>query len=75
MPKPNPSFDLSIRDIDLIEAALHTVIRDLSIDRIENPELPADADADPLRQIHDLLGRLHNQKTFFRPGADTYIGG
>lgn len=75
MSKHNRNFDLSIRDIDLIEAALHTVIRDLSLERIENPELPPTADTDPVRQIHELLGRLHNQKTFFRPAAKTYVSG
>ena len=75
MPKHNRTFELTINDIDLIEAALHTVKRDLSLERIENPELPASAEADPIRQIHDLLGRLHNQKVFFRPKAHPYVSG
>jgi hypothetical protein len=45
------------------------------MERIDNPELPANADTDPLRQIHDLLGRLHNQKNFFRPKAHPYVSG
>ncbi len=28
-----------------------------------------------MKQINDLLGRLHNQKNFFRPKSGAYIGG
>ncbi|MEL7164117.1 MAG: hypothetical protein AAGL96_01495 [Pseudomonadota bacterium] len=70
MPQPNRKFDLSVEDLDLIEAALRqTKARELSED------MAAQAANDNVRRIHDLLGRLHNQKTFFRPSKGTYIGG
>ncbi|TMM50861.1 hypothetical protein [Sulfitobacter sabulilitoris] len=77
MPKHNRNFELTVNDIDLIEAALRTMKRDLSFDRLDGlkPDLPDSAEDDPLRQIHDLLGRLHNQKTFYRPMAEPYVGG
>jgi hypothetical protein len=28
-----------------------------------------------VNQIHDLLGRLHNQKVFYRPKSGPYISG
>lgn len=70
MPQPNRKFDLSVEDLDLIEAALRqTKARELSED------MAAQAANDNVRRIHDLLGRLHNQKTFFRPSKGTYVGG
>jgi hypothetical protein len=77
MPKHNPNFELTISDIDLIEAALHVTKRDLSMDLLEGTQemLPADAAEDSLRKIEDLLGRLHNQKIFYRPAKGTYLGG
>ena len=59
MPKPNTKFDLSPDDMELIEAALQkTKAEDLSVSR----------------RIHELLGRLHNQKIFYRPKGP-YVSG
>ena len=81
MPKYNDTFELSVEDIDLIEAALRRSKRDLSLkglipsrDRMKSGE-EADAADQSLRRIHDLLGRLHNQKVFYRPGNRAFIGG
>jgi hypothetical protein len=76
MPKYNRNFDLTLGDIDLIEAALNVVKRDLSLGRDGSRALlPQDESADPIRDIDDLLGRLHNQKVFYRPSKEPYIGG
>jgi hypothetical protein len=76
MPKYNRNFDLTLGDIDLIEAALNVVKRDLSLGRDGSRALlPQDETADPIRDIDDLLGRLHNQKVFYRPSKEPYIGG
>ena len=77
MPITLAGAKLSIADIDLIEAALRTIKRDLSFERLDgsHPDLPESAKDDPLRQIHDLLGRLHNQKTFYRPKEEPYVSG
>ena len=61
MPKCNTMFELSIKDLDLIETALRS---------IQAGEKAGDA-----RSINDLLGRLHNQKIFFRPRRGTYVSG
>ncbi|HBR39995.1 hypothetical protein [Sulfitobacter pontiacus] len=77
MSKHNRNFELTLSDIDLIEAALHVTKRDLSMDALDETAsmLPADAAKDSLRRIDDLLGRLHNQKIFYRPAKGTYLGG
>ncbi len=61
MSRYNDKFTLSIEDMELIEDALHR-------SKIEQPEPVT-------RRIHDLLGRLHNQKVFFRPKSSPYVGG
>ena len=63
MPKPNTKFDLTVDDIEVIETALTAA---MSVD--------AAADIFP-RRAHEVLGRLHNQKIFYRPRSTTYISG
>ena len=81
MPGYNSKFDLSVSDIDLIEAALHRQRSDLSARVLTDegaPDLVRDSatgDDTTLRHIHDLLGRLHNQKVFYRPRRGAYVGG
>ncbi|OSQ47851.1 hypothetical protein [Marivita geojedonensis] len=81
MPGYNKTFELSVEDMELIEDALRTTKRSLNSTVLSQ-------DADPLRpcentravdasmkRINDLLGRLHNQKNFYRPKTGAYIGG
>lgn len=76
MPKYNRNFDLSLADIDMIEAALNVVKRDLSLGREGSLALLPDMHGDdPMREIDDLLGRIHNQKIFFRPSDAPYVSG
>ncbi|HAW48126.1 MAG TPA: hypothetical protein DCX34_12970 [Roseovarius sp.] len=81
MPGYNEKFELSVEDMDLIETALRQTKADLSARTLTDPvqhDKTADAlpEADEtLRRIHDLLGRLHNQKVFYRPRKGAYIGG
>ncbi|MBU2359615.1 hypothetical protein [Loktanella sp. M215] len=78
MPHFNRSFELTIADIDLIESSLRETGRALADARIDaaatDPAGLPDLDA-RIRRVNKLLGRLHNQKTFFRPTAGTYVGG
>ena len=72
---PNTKFDLTVRDIEMIENALRdrqrTIIEykltDLSV---KNVKL---ADKE-LSELIDLLARLHDQKIFYRPKG-IYVGG
>ena len=82
MPKYNRSFTLTLSDIDQIETALRTRKRILSERRLAilNSAAPAqttEVDCE-LAGIADLLGRLHDQKVFYRPdavGAVPYVSG
>lgn len=75
MPRYNTSFDLTVSDIELIETALQKRKKDLSMRRLALLSSRGGAGADheleglnaTLADLHDLLGRLHNQKVFFRP--------
>ncbi len=74
LPKPNTNFELSVEDLDLIEDALRSSKASL-VDKVANTHR-ADAEATEIvRGIHDLLGRLHNQKEFYRPRQGVYVGG
>ena len=82
--KPNTEFKLSVRDIEIIEHALQqqmrklNVRRETSIQSTINPvwelESVREIDAE-LKEIHQLLGRLYNQKNFYRPKNKIYVGG
>ena len=81
MPRYNKSFDLSIHDVDLIEEALRARGRELCrMRRALSDENPADLqsigviEADQ-RENEELLGRLHNQKIFYRPLGQPYVSG
>lgn len=61
VPKYNTTFELSLKDMELIETAL----------------LHRKADNDDLcpKEVNALLGRLHNQKVFYRPKERVYVSG
>ena len=65
MPRPNRTFELSVEEMDLIERAL--------LER-KTARSNEDMSCSEAREIHELLGRLHNQKIFFRPKS-TYVSG
>ncbi len=73
MPRPNTKFDLTVDDLEVIETALRIQKNSLA------GELASDAGNESVKgelmDIHDLLGRLHNQKEFFRPRTGPYLGG
>ena len=72
MPKPNLNFELSPDDLDLIEDALRAKKMAKTKSDLADGTLPDDED---VREIHELLGRLHNQKTFYRPSKGAYVSG
>ena len=68
MPQYNDMFELSIEDMELIEQALRQAMASYSIEGDETNE-------DTIRRMHDLLGKLHDQKIFYRPKTGSYVGG
>ncbi|WP_299962921.1 hypothetical protein [uncultured Roseobacter sp.] len=81
MPRFNRTFELSIADVDLIEEALRARGRELcKMRRALSDQDPADLPSISVieqdqRETEELLGRLHNQKIFYRPGAKPYVSG
>ncbi|MDJ0638714.1 MAG: hypothetical protein QNJ20_07765 [Paracoccaceae bacterium] len=71
MPGYTEKFDIDLNDMDLIEEALRGQVKALSAKRSEQACLDSER---KLRNVKDLLGRLHNQKVFYRP-KQGYIGG
>lgn len=76
MVKPNTKFTLSVRDIEIIEIALRAKAgrRGLAIAEGEtSPQL-----REEMKEIQELLGRIHSQKTFYSSFKNTktpYISG
>jgi hypothetical protein len=80
----NRNFELDVRDIELIEQGLNTKLNKLLTQRqthIESTikpvhELDSVKQIDAaVKEIRDLLGRIHNQKIWYRPKDDIYISG
>lgn len=65
-------FELGIRDIEIIEQALRAKAgrRGLAIAQGETSEKLKEE----MIEIQELLGRIHQQKTWYRP-KEGYVGG
>jgi hypothetical protein len=71
--KPNKNFELSVRDIEVIESALRAKAgrRGLAIAEGDTSEqLRAE-----MREIQELLGRIHHQKVWYNPKDGKFQGG
>ncbi len=80
----NRSFDLDLQELELIEESLRNKLRNLANNRLTHvqstvkheSELPSVARIDDeIKEINKLLGKLHNQKIWYRPKDKTYISG
>ena len=69
------NFELDLTDMDVIETALHEQVRELSQKQLASANGEAAEAVEKLREVKGLLGRLHNQKTFYRPKTGVYVGG
>ena len=71
--KPNYNFELSVKVISIIETALKNKIgrRSQRIIEGEDPEMLQQE----MKEINDLLGRIHNQKSWYRPQQGIYVSG
>ena len=75
MTKPNTTFKLSIRDVEIIEHALRAKAgrRGMAIAQGEtSPQL-----REEMREIQEVLGRLHEQNNFYSKFKDgkPYVSG
>ena len=75
MPKANTTFELSIRDIEVIEHALRAKAgrRGLAIAMGETSQQLKDE----MQELQELLGKIHQQKVFYAKFKDgkPYVGG
>lgn len=65
----NRSFDIDLEEMELIEGALRSKVKALSL--VEGRSF---ANERQLRELKKVLGRLHDQKVFYRP-KQGYISG
>ena len=67
--KPNKNFELSVRDIEVIESALRAKAgrRGLAIAQGDVSEKLREE----MHEIQELLGRIHNQKNWYSPKGFT----
>ena len=85
MAKANTSFDLDVRDVELIENALISIITKQSstiINSASNSNTQPSSETcaaeinNQIAELRDLLGKLHNQKIWYRPKSQfAYVGG
>ena len=74
--KPNDKFKLTVRDIGLIELALQGKISRRAMSVMLDPDsVYAKELQDEINEMRDLLGRLHNQKVWYRPKDGRFQGG
>lgn len=71
MPAYNDTFAIDLDEMDLIEDALRHQVKSLSLAKDGATDLEQQR---KMRSVKNLLGRLHNQKVFYRP-KQGYIGG
>lgn len=73
MVKPNTTFELSVRDIEVIEIALRAKAgrRGIAISLGDTSEELKEE----LREIMDLLGRIHSQKVWYQPKGKIFVSG
>ena len=71
--KPNNNFDLSVRDIEVIESALRAKAgrRGLAIAQ-GNTSTQLHEE---MTEITELLGRIHHQKNWYRAKDGSFQGG
>lgn len=82
MPKYRDNFDLNVTDVSMIEDALKkragqiskTIMEKSSYNPFERQCASVKGYVDELTEIRELLGRLHNQKVWYRPNNFAPIG-
>ena len=71
--KPNYNFKLSVKDIEIIEDALRNKVNRRTKRMMDGEDV--EILHTETKEIMDLLGRIHNQKSWYRPQQGIYVGG
>ena len=72
--KLNKNFEFNTRDIDTIEMALRKKIGELSQKLIDGKGASEDLRTE-IREMSELLARIHHQKNWYRPPDKIYVSG
>ena len=74
--KPNKTFDINVRELQVIEDALNKILDQQLKERSDSQNTAIQIRAErSIKETRALLGSLHNQKTWFRPNDRIYISG
>lgn len=73
MPKYNDTFKLNLKDIALIEHALHEQIHALTHANLNAGDGNTAENDAKIREYHEVLGKLHNQKIWYGQTHQTGI--
>jgi hypothetical protein len=71
--KPNKLFELTIRDIEVIESALRAKAGRRGM-AIAQGDVSTQLHAEMI-ELQELLGRIHHQKNWYKPTDDRFQGG
>ena len=72
--KLNKNFEFDLRDIDTIEIALRKKVAELSEKLIAGNDNAEDLRSE-IKQMSELLARIHHQKVWHRPKEEIYVSG
>ena len=72
--KLNKNFEFDMRDIDTIEMALRKKVAELSQKLMDGEGKSGDLRAE-IREMSELLARIHHQKSWYRPPDEVYVSG
>lgn len=83
MVKPNKKFDLEVEELEIIEICVHKEINRLAHQRLMHVDSTIVPEEDlesvkeidlKIKQLHNILGKLHTQKVWYRP-PKRYVSG
>ena len=72
--KLNKNFEFDMRDIDTIEMALRKKVAELSQKLMDGKGDSEDLRSE-IREMSELLARIHHQKNWNRPPDEIYVSG
>ena len=72
--KLNKNFEFDVRDIDTIEMALRKKVAELSQKLMDGKGESEDLRSE-IREMSELLSRIHHQKNWYRPPDEIYVSG